>query len=509
MPEQRVAGVLLHLTSLPGPGGIGGLGPAAHQFLDQLAAMEQSCWQMLPTGPTGYGDSPYQTLSSFAGNELLLSLEDLKTCGLLNPDAFHQLPSFPTGDVDYGEAIPLRRSLYRRVYLHFVSTRPSDFAERFAAFCENEKGWLDDYALFRALKDHFQGRPWTQWPQPVATRNREALEVARREFHEAIEFYSLLQFLFRQQWDALREAAKAKGIALVGDIPIFVAHDSADVWAATELFDLEPSGKQRVVAGVPPDYFSEDGQLWGNPLYRWDRHEAEGYQWWIHRLQAAFQCFDIVRIDHFRGFEAYWEIPADAQTAKGGRWAPGPGASLFQAAREALGPLPIIAEDLGYITPEVHALRDELGFPGMRILQFSFGDPNAPVGTFPPDYPANCAAYTGTHDNETLQAWIHRKPLEGNTLSADQIAGELSLARRLAGSTNGDLHWDLIRLILDSPARLAVIPMQDLLELDATARMNTPGRPDGNWQWRWDGKVPEHVRDRLARLAASSGRARL
>jgi len=390
----------------------------------------------------------------------------------------------PADRVDYGVVISHRTDLFNRLYERFESTASSEMRERFDHFRKSEKSWLADYALFVSLKEKFAGRPWTEWPVDIRDREPAAMEQQRSACLQQIQQVSLLQFLFFRQWQRLRETAAEHGIQLVGDIPIFVAHDSADVWARPELFHLDDQGRTTVVAGVPPDYFSETGQLWGNPLYDWARHKAEDFHWWAERLKAIFRLVDVVRIDHFRGFEAYWEIPGDAETAIGGRWVKGPGMDFFHAIRRHLGDLPIIAEDLGLITEEVDALRDETGFPGMRIVQFCFGDAEPQPGFRPADYPENSFAYTGTHDNETMRAWLERQPMDGNTLSQEAIDAELRRIREAAGAVEGDLHWPVIEMLFRSPARSVLLPLQDVLELGAEARMNQPGTSQGNWQWR-------------------------
>jgi len=484
---SRASGILLHLSSLSGPYGIGDMGPGARIFLQDLEAMGQSFWQVLPLGPTGYGDSPYQSLSSFAGNELFLSLEDLLTEGLLQPEDLVGLTNFeaqPADRVDYGAVISHRTEVFARLYRRFESTGSPELCENFLRFRENENSWLADYALFVSLKEKFDGRPWTEWPVDIRTRQPAAMAAHQAELSDQIQQVCLLQFLFFRQWDQLRATAQQHGVALVGDIPIFVAHDSADVWARPDLFHLDEHGQTTVVAGVPPDYFSETGQLWGNPLYDWARHEAEDFRWWAERLKAIFRLVDVVRIDHFRGFEAYWEIPGDAVTAINGRWVKGPGMDFFHAIRRHLGDLPIIAEDLGLITEAVDALRDATGFPGMRIVQFCFGDPEPQPGFRPVDFPVNCFAYTGTHDNETMRAWLQRQPMDGNTLSQEAIDAELRRIREAAGTEEADLHWPVIEMLFHSPARAVLLPLQDLLELGPSARMNQPGTSQGNWQWR-------------------------
>ena len=503
--DSRAAGVLLHVTSLPGPGGVGDLGPAAHAFAAQLREMGASLWQMLPVGPTGYGHSPYQALSSFAGNESLISLEDLRGRGWLAAEDLLDLPA--GAEVDFAATVPAKRERLLRAHRVFSADRNA--RADFSRFRETEAAWLPDYARFRARKDHCRGSAWPDWPAEVRSRAPEDLAKLDRELAEEIEHYEFLQYVFHLQWTELRAAATAAGVWLVGDLPIFVAHDSADVWAVPELFRLDERGWPTVVAGVPPDYFSADGQRWGNPLYDWGRHEAEDFRWWATRLAGELKRFDAVRIDHFRGFEAYWEIPADEETAVNGRWVKGPGEGLFRALRRRLGrDLPVVAEDLGMITEEVHALREALALPGMRVLQFCFGDRGAPPESLPRGWSIDSVAYTGTHDNETLRGWLERAPDETNTLRQEDIDRQIEHAQEYAGVERDGLHWALVRLVLRSPSRWAVVPLQDLLELGADARMNTPGTVEGNWKWRaTEFPIPRESILKFATMVAESDRS--
>ncbi len=488
MKFNRASGVLLHPTSLPGPYGIGDLGPAALAFVDFLADSGCSLWQVLPLGPTGYGDSPYQCFSAFAGNPYLISPEGLLAEGLLHGADLQPLPPFPLERVDYGAVIPWKLALLERAWERFSAQEAHPLRADFAAFCQAQAVWLDDFALFMALKEAHGGAPWTDWPADLRQREPAALAEARSTLAEQVERQRFFQFLFFRQWGALRAHARGRGVQIIGDIPIFVAHDSADVWARPDLFYLDEAGRPTVVAGVPPDYFSPTGQLWGNPLYRWERHKKDGYAWWIARFRALLELVDIVRLDHFRGFAAYWEVPGDAPTAEHGRWTPGPGADFFAALREALGDLPIIAEDLGEITPDVIALRDQFGLPGMKILQFAFSGPDNPF--LPHNFTPNCVAYTGTHDNDTALGWYWSAPEQ-----------EKDYARRYLSVSGQDFAWDLIRMAWRSVAVFALAPMQDLLSLGSEARMNFPGRAAGNWAWRMppDALRPE-LRDRLREL---------
>ncbi|TCJ20568.1 4-alpha-glucanotransferase [Rubrobacter taiwanensis] len=479
MRFARSGGVLLHPTSLPGGCGIGELGPEAYRFLDFLHAGGQRIWQMLPLGPVGPDGSPYRSYSAFAGNPLLISTERLVRDGLLDEAP----PDAPGDAVDHTTAGKLKRELLRRAHLRFVP--PPGFRK----FCRANGWWLEDYALFTALKRAHGGRAWNEWGRELRTRDPAALEEARRELADELEFQRFAQYLFfRHFWD-LRRAANGRGVRIFGDIPIFVAHDSADVWANQHLFHLDSGGDPSVVAGVPPDYFSETGQLWGNPLYDWSAMEREGYGWWKSRLRMALSLCDIVRVDHFRGFEAYWEIPAGEPTARNGRWVEGPGARLFETLRAELGELPVVAENLGTITPEVERLRRRYELPGMKVLQFAFTDPENEY--LPHNYTdPNFVVYTGTHDNDTTPGWW-----------ASATEEERSFARRYLGREEPSV-WDFVRLALSSVADVAVIPMQDLLELGSEARMNTPGTPAGNWQWRMrpDAAAPQ-LAQRLRELS--------
>ena len=503
---RRSAGVLLHPTSLPGRYGIGEIGPAAHRWLERLAAMRQRHWQVLPLGPTGFGDSPYQTLSTFAGNPLVVSFDALADDGLVDARQLDSLPPLPADQVAFAEVIPWRLAILHEAAAAFPRRAAAAHREGFDRFVEESRAWLEDYALFVSLKGRFGGRAWTDWPADVARREPSVLAAARRELSEAVDHARIGQYLFHAQWRRVRERAAALGISIIGDLPIFVAHDSADVWCRPDLFAVSGDGRPTVVAGVPPDYFCQTGQRWGNPLYRWDVHEAEGFAWWIARLRHAFALVDVLRIDHFRGFAAYWEIPAAAATAEHGRWVPGPGRRLFDAAATALGPQSIIAEDLGVITPDVETLRDELGFPGMRILQFAFGD-DGPETERPEAYPPNSVVYTGTHDNDTTVGWYHSEPGRDSTRSAAEIDAERHRVRTYLSCDGRDIHWDMIALAMRSPANTAVVPLQDVLGLGSEARMNVPGRPWGNWRWRFRAEqFEDEAAERLAGLTRAGNR---
>ena len=469
----RSAGLLLHPTSLPGPNGIGELGSHALRFLDVLAESGLTIWQVLPLGPTGYGDSPYQCFSAFAGNPLLVEV----------PGTGADLPA---ATIDFERVIPHKRALLQPAVRAFV---PDD---GYRAFLKAHTEWLPDYALFMALKEAHGGSAWPSWDPGAARRDPAALITWRERLGPEIEDKKVEQYLFFTQFHALQKAATERSIRLMGDLPIYVAHDSADVWANPELFQLHEDGSLKVQAGVPPDYFSATGQLWGNPLYDWSALKATGYAWWIRRMKASFQMYDLVRIDHFRGFEAYWEVPGAASTAIDGRWAPGPGAELFDAIAAALGPLPIVAENLGLITPEVEALRERCGFPGMSILQFAFGGDGQANDFQPHNYPRERVVYTGTHDNDTTAGWWHSSGAGDSTRAADEVAREKAFALRYLDATGQEMHWTLIRAAMASVASTVLIPVQDILGLGSEARMNLPGRQSGNWRFRfsWDQLTP-------------------
>ena len=476
MRFERAAGILLHPTSFPGRYGIGDFGDAAYQFVDFLVASKQSLWQILPLGPTGYGDSPYQSFSAFAGNPLLISPDRLVREGYLPETAVHTLPAFPQHEVDFGPVINYKNLLLQQAHEHFLTNGTDPQQAAYQQFCRNNGTWLDDFALFMALKNHHvehEGGVWNTWPRDIALREPEAMAGWSETLSHEIDRHKFLQFLFFQQWLSLKAYANERGIQIIGDIPIFVAFDSADVWANPELFYLDETGAPTVIAGVPPDYFSATGQRWGNPLYRWDRMADNGYAWWATRLQMCFTQADIVRIDHFRGFDAYWEIPASEPTAVVGQWVPGPGAKFFQAMRDQLGELPLIAEDLGVITPEVVALREEFDFPGMKILQFAFGgEQNSAF--LPHTFDKNSVVYTGTHDNETVLGWYKN----ASDAERDHI-------RRYMQISGQNISWDMTRLAYASVSNTAVAMLQDLIGLGNEARMNFPGKVGGYWRWRY------------------------
>jgi 4-alpha-glucanotransferase len=556
MKFQRASGILLHPTSLPGPYGIGDLGPQAYAWVDFLTGSGCKLWQVLPLGPTGYGDSPYQCFSAFAGNPYLISPEFLLRNDLLHPNDLVENTNFPAGRVDFGALIPWKLNLLERAFIRFssdpstalpgLSARTGGASPQsvrrdpstplrtsFDIFCAENASWLDDYALFMALKESHGGGSWDGWPEPLRRREPQALAEARTSLAPHVLRFTFYQFIFFRQWHALKTYANERGIQIIGDIPIFVAYDSADVWAHPELFYLDEEGLPTVVAGVPPDYFSPTGQLWGNPLYRWDMHKATGYTWWLERFRAILKMVDIVRLDHFRGFAGYWEVPAGNPTAEIGRWVPGPGADFFKTVQNEFAPsgvgashdspmLPIIAEDLGLITPDVIGLREGFNLPGMKIAQFAFSGPDNSF--LPHHYLHNCVAYTGTHDNDTARGWYASAPEDEREFALRYLglkrSPQLALpapvpqaqVSEIEGSLTADamsetLHsgesfaWELIRAVWASVAVFALAPMQDVLDLGTEARMNYPSRLGGNWEWRMgeDG-LSDELRDCLQEL---------
>jgi 4-alpha-glucanotransferase len=501
--RERRAGVCLHITSLPGSYGIGELGAAAYAFVDTMRAMGLSVWQFLPLGPTAYGDSPYQPLSTFAGNEMLVDIGNLIELRLLHRGEVDELTTLPERYVDYGSLIPLKSRLLALAASRFDSTVSEEVLNDFKGFVErNDDEWLHDYALFRILKSSHGERPWPEWQSEYV--HRDAAALAKLEVREAgrLRTIKIIQYLFFRQWWALRDYAHEHNIILFGDMPICIALDSADAWANREILRIDQDGQPDHVAGVPPDYFSEDGQLWGNPLYDWDKHAADGYSWWVDRLRATAELADLVRIDHFRGFEAYWSVPADAATARDGVWEPGPGDAIFDAMHDALGNLPIVAENLGVITPEVEALRERHAIPGMYVLQFDVCD----AGFTLADVVENSVCYTGTHDNDTTIGWFHGSP--DDIRSATDIAHAQEAALRITAGTADTVHTDMIRVAFSTAARIAIAPLQDYLGLGSEARINTPGTPGGNWRWRViDTQLTPDICDNVASMVSASGRA--
>jgi 4-alpha-glucanotransferase len=489
--ERRASGILLHPTALPSADGIGDLGIAARSFVDFLAAAGQKVWQVLPLGPTGGGASPYQSPSSHAGNPMLLDLEALAAEGWLARSELAPLRELPKERVDFDRLVPLKSRLLEKAAAAFLRAG-GDRREEFQRFRRQSQHWLDAYADFMALKDAHGGASWTEW-------RREQPDGDRVRIHQAIQYH------FFRQWHELKEYARERGVWFIGDVPLYVAHDSVDVWRHRHLFDLEPSGAPRTVAGVPPDYFSATGQLWGNPLYRWDVMSLDAYAWFVQRMRWTLTMVDVVRIDHFRGLEAFYEVPGQAADARQGRWMPGPGDRLLSALRDALGSLPFIAEDLGVITPEVIALRDRFALAGMRVLQFAFGSADGADPFKPHNFIPESVAYTGTHDNDTTVGWF--EGAGGVDATAEQARAERDRALRYLHSDGREIHWDFIRAVEASVSRTAIVPLQDVLGLGSEARFNTPAKPTGNWTWRFTEEQlrPSHA-ERLAEMAALYGR---
>jgi 4-alpha-glucanotransferase len=488
---DRRSGVLLHPTSLPGPHGVGDLGPRAFEFLDWLQEAGQALWQVLPLGPTALGNSPYTAASAFAGSPALLSPELLVEDGVLSAGDLADAPSFTPGRVDYGAVQEWKAGLLRSAWES--GARPSGSSIDSFSRAPEQQPWLDDWVLYAALKRRFGGDSWLGWPADLRQRNPEALARAREELAEEIGYQRFLQLLFSRQWANVRAAATERDVALLGDLPIYVGLDSADVWSHQELFDLDDSGRPRHVAGVPPDAFTETGQLWGNPLFDWERHRQSGFRWWIDRVKTALTSTDLLRLDHFRGFAGFWSVPAGDETAEGGEWVAGPGAELFSALERELGELPLVAEDLGVITEDVHQLRRELGLPCMRVLEFGFGDPESPH--LPHNLERDTVLYTGTHDNDTLVGWYAELDCELQQEVLTYTGGEVA-----------ELHWSLIRLAMTSVAETVIVPIQDVLGLGAEARMNRPGEPSGNWEWRLTETPGAEEAERLRELTRASGR---
>ncbi|MCW5612457.1 MAG: 4-alpha-glucanotransferase [Rubrivivax sp.] len=495
MRLPRASGVLLHPTSLPGPFGSGDLGPEARHFVDWLVSAGQRYWQVLPLTGIGPGNSPYMSNSAFAGNVLLVDLAELAQQGWLDAADLVPAPGLDAAAVDFAAMAPFRMQRLQRAAARFAQAGTPEQRAAHDAFAAAHAGWLDDYALFMALSEAHPGRDWCDWPAALAARDPAALAAARGEHGARIAFWTFCQWAFFRQWAALKAYANGRGVELVGDAPIFIAHHSAEVWAQPRLFELDADGRPTVVAGVPPDFFSATGQRWGNPLYRWAEHARDGYAWWVERVRRGFELFDLLRIDHFRGFAAHWEIPASEPTAVNGRWVPGPGEALFKAVAKALGPLPIIAEDLGVITPDVDALRRKFAFPGMRILQFAFAG-DASDRFLPHHHEPDSVVYTGTHDNDTVAGWW-----------ATASDHERHFARGYLATDGHDMPWTMIRAALASVADTAIVPMQDVLALPTECRMNFPGQASGWWRWRfqWNQVHPWHA-GRLAELGRLYGR---
>ncbi|HUA14894.1 MAG TPA: 4-alpha-glucanotransferase [Verrucomicrobiae bacterium] len=494
MPFERAAGILLHPTSLPSRGGVGDFGPAAYRFVDFLASARQGLWQVLPLGPLGYGNSPYSSTSAFAGNPLLISLERLAERGWIDPAKLNDLAP-AAGAVEYDQVFPQKMPLLFEAARNFLQSESSEAHGRFESFRQENAWWLEDFVLFDALRAQHKLEGWNHWARDLAYREPAALEKARQECAADIGVRAALQFAFYEQWRALRRYCAERSIRVVGDVAIFVNHDSADVWSHRELFRLNDNLEPEVVAGVPPDFFSKTGQRWGNPLYRWDVMKSRGYRWWIQRLRWATQNCDYIRLDHFRGFDQFWEIPAADPTAVNGRWVDGPRDDLFLKLREALGGLPFFAEDLGYITPAVNALRDRLQIPGMAVLQFGFGDEGAHI--YLPHRAAGKVIYTGTHDNDTVEGWWHSGASEQERRNVEAYLGR----------ADDGVHWSFIRAAQGSPASLSIVPLQDVLGLGSEARMNTPSVYGGNWRWRFgDNQLTHELSEKLLHLAEVTDR---
>ncbi len=475
---DRTAGILLHITSLPSKYGIGDLGSNAYKFVDFLEAAGQKLWQILPIGPTGYGDSPYSCFSVFAGNHLFISPKLLLEEGLLNKDDLSSIPKFSNSKTEYNKVKDFKNKLFKKAFVNFTSGE-NNLKNIFDKFCYENAYWLDDYAFYMSLKESHNGDEWSKWEEELAKRDLPKLRVWSDKLKDEISFHKFVQFLFAHQWSKLKDYANRKGIMIVGDVPIFIAYDSADLWANKEYFTVDENGKAISVAGVPPDYFSPTGQLWGNPLYRWDVIEKNDFSWWVKRVQHQLKYIDILRIDHFRGFDAYWEIPGGAPTAEKGRWVKGPGAKLFKALKSRLGDLPIIAEDLGVITKSVRKLRDRFNFPGMNILQFAFGN-GMETRFLPHNYKHNTVVYTGTHDNDTTRGYFEKEKNKDNNIYRH--------AQEYLNYFGDEITQELIRTAYASAGNMVIIPMQDILNLGSEARMNFPGTLGGNWDWRftWD-----------------------
>ena len=488
---ERSSGILFHPTSLPGKYGIGTLGKEAYAFIDFLKKSKQKLWQIFPLGPTGYGDSPYQSFSSFAGNPYLIDFDLLIEAHLLSEE---DLRDIFFGDneehIDYGAIYNQKYPLLRKAYENFKSSDNNEMKGSLENFKRENSSWLNDYSLYISLKNHFNGLPWNEWAQDIKNREDGAMHHYRNELADDIEYHNFIQFLFFKQWGDVKRYANENGIKIIGDIPIFVAADSSDAWANPEIFLFDKERKPVKVAGVPPDYFSATGQLWGNPLYNWEKLKDTNYSWWVERVRANLSTCDIIRIDHFRGFEAYWAVPYGDDTAINGQWEPGPGIDLFNAIKSQLGELPIIAEDLGLMTQGVIDLREATGFPGMKILGFAF-DSGEENDYLPHTYTKNCVVYTGTHDNDTLVGWFQKAKEEDREFARNYLNSR----------ADEEIHWDAIRGAWSSVACMAISPVQDFLGLGSEARINTPGVASGNWQWRLkQGVLNNELAERIAKL---------
>ncbi|CAN5592989.1 4-alpha-glucanotransferase [soil metagenome] len=507
MNFPRASGILLHITSLPSRFGIGDLGDEAYKFADFLANAKQTYWQILPLSPTGYGDSPYQCFSAFAGNTNLIAPEKLVEDGFLTFDEINQKPDFPVGRVDFGKLYDWKNWILSLADERFQQTTNGDLRGEFETFCQQEAAWLDDYALFRAVKKSQDQRLWLEWDEPLRLRAENALNRAREDLREDIQSQKFQQWLFFRQWNELKNYCASKNIKIVGDVPIFISLDSADVWCHPSQFKLDEQNRPRFVAGVPPDYFSATGQLWGNPIYDWQQMQEDGFDWWTRRVKAALKQVDIVRVDHFRGFAAAWEVPGGDKTAVNGQWVSVPGNELFNALKNAIGDLPFWVEDLGVITPDVEQLRDSFGLPGMRILQFAFGG-DTKSSYLPHNYIQNCVAYTGTHDNDTTVGWFNSQAGKGSKRDEAEISKECWFCLKYLNTDGREINWDFIRAVWASVANSAITPMQDLLGLDNEARMNLPASSSGNWYWQCkDGDFSDELAGRLRGLTEIYGRS--
>jgi 4-alpha-glucanotransferase len=489
MKFQRASGILLHPTSLSGKYGIGTLGREAYNFVNFLVVAKQKLWQILPLGPTGYGDSPYQCFSAFAGNPLLIDLEKIvEEDGLLKKKDLDTGETFEDGRVDFGKVVPHKNLLLRKAYDNFMDKATELSRAKMESFCKRNMAWLDDFALFMSLKGRFK-QSWNQWNKDIKFRNPDAVARYRKELADELEYHKFVQFIFFKQWFELKSYANSNGIKIIGDMPIFVAFDSSDAWSNPDIFFFDKERNPVKVAGVPPDYFSNTGQLWGNPLYNWEAMKSSGFTWWLQRIQSMAMMADIIRLDHFRGFSAYWSVPYGRKDAKVGEWEKAGGYDLFCTVRKELGDLPMLAEDLGYITPDVEKLREDFAFPGMNVLQFAF-DPHGDSRHLPHNYDKNCIVYTGTHDNDTTLGWYEK-----------QSGNEKKFTKEYMNSDCGNIAWDMIRLAWSSSAIMSITPMQDILSLGSHARMNEPGKTSGNWQWRHSAKnLTAQLKDRLKAL---------
>lgn len=502
----RASGILLHITSLPGDYGIGDFGKSAYDFIDFLSDTGQQIWQILPLGPTGYGNSPYSCTSTFAGNSLMIAIDKLLDDNLITQHDIPQKIVFPDKHVDYNNVAIFKNQIILKAFKRFREQYNKDIKDAYNKFLKQNSAWLETYALYAALREHNNFIPWNKWSEDIKKRNPAAIQIWTQKLINQINYHKFVQFLFFRQWSQLREYCRKKGISIIGDMPFYMSLDSDAVWFHPDIFILDKEFNPVAVAGVPPDYFSSTGQLWGNPIYNWKTIKRSGYKWWIDRFRFLFTLVDIVRIDHFRAFENYWEIPSNATTAASGQWRKGPGVELFNVIKKRLGTLAIIAEDLGIITPEVISLRDRLGFPGMRVLQFAFGDDSKTNPHKPYNFINNCIAYTGTHDNDTTIGWFNNVN-NNTTLNADETAEERQRALKYLGTDGSEIHKDFIRLCLSSVADIAIIPMQDILGLGSESRMNTPSKQAGNWEWRFTfNELTQEKREMISELTAVYGR---